>query len=88
MLIHLNELDPFDQMIEANYFHPLGEWFCPIWGDRMRIRNDENIEIWELHFSEVHKLNKFDFDNWYQFLLYGITHMGFAQFTEDQRPPE
>jgi hypothetical protein len=70
--IHLNELDPLDQRIEVNRFTPLDEWFCPICGERMCIRNDENMEIGELHFNETHKLDKFNFDNMYQFLLYGI----------------
>jgi hypothetical protein len=86
MQIQLIDSDPLDQMIDMNLMPPIDEWFCPICSDRMCVRNADNIETWEVHFCEVHKLSNFNYENQYLFLLYGITYMDFAQFDEDQGP--
>jgi hypothetical protein len=86
MKIQLIDLDPLDQMIEMNLLPPIDDWFCPICGERMCVRNDDNMETWDVHFSKVHKITNFNYENMYQFLLYGMTYLDFARFEEDQRP--
>jgi hypothetical protein len=51
MPIELTNDDPLDQMIDNNKFPPIDDWFCPICGERLCTRNNDNLELWDIHLA-------------------------------------